>query len=147
MKTKICKICGKQFTTTTKSIYCSDECRAQGVKQQKSEYHAKWIRQNRDHNSEYMRQYYQNDQHHSKHLARCKANNQVYSGKKPKATKCQHPRCKETANLEQHHICYDGLGALATVTLCTKHHKELHAAERKAKKQIKCTVSCKVVNL
>ena len=142
---KNCKNCGKQFTTNNKSIYCSDQCRAQGVKQQKSEYHHRWIRENRQHNSQYMRQYYEVDQHHSKHLARCKANNLAKSGKSSKASKCQYPNCRCTDNLEQHHLSYDGWGAVGTVTLCQKHHRALHAAENREKKQVKCTVSCKVV--
>ena len=142
---KNCKNCGKEFQTKTKSYYCCQQCRTEKRKQYQKEYHHNWQHQNADRYNEYMRGYFSQGEKREKHLARCKANNQIYSGKKSKASKCQHPRCKETANLEQHHICYDGLGALATVTLCTKHHKELHAAERKAKKQIKCTVSCKVV--
>ena len=142
---KNCKNCGKEFQTKTKSIYCSDQCRTTKRKQYQKEYHHNWQHQNADRYNEYMREYFSDGEKREKQKARCKANNQIYSGKKSRASKCQHPRCKETAHLEQHHICYDGLGALATVTLCSKHHKELHAAERKARAAIKQDVTAKVV--
>lgn len=146
MKTKKCKVCGTEFTTSNKSIYCCQQCRAAGVKEQKLEYHKKWIRQNKQHNSEYMREYYSDDEHYKKHLARCKANNLQRSGKSGKACKCQYQNCRCTQNLQQHHLSYDGWGAMATVTLCIHHHRALHAQENRDKKQVKCSVSirCKV---
>lgn len=146
---KNCKNCGKEFQTKTKSYYCCQECRAVKNKEYHRQHHRKWQKENADHYNEYMRQYYLDDENYQKHCARCRAGYQARE-KNAKASKCQHPRCNQTDNLQLHHISYDGLGAMATITLCQHHHKQLHAQENRQKKaaapkQIKCTVSCKVV--
>ena len=53
-KIKVCKICGKEFTTCNpNSSYCSFICKAAGTKIRRK----KWQATNPGYNTEYMRKY------------------------------------------------------------------------------------------
>ena len=130
-KLKQCQLCGDYFSPSGNHQKRCKVCQEHYRRIYQHNYNIN----HRDQRSQYMKQYYSDEDNHEKHLARVAANNSIYTGKKSKDNKCAVKGCKCTDNLQKHHILYgDAIENLATVTLCRKHHRAYHAAKRKQQK-------------
>lgn len=142
-KEKQCQLCGDMYIPTGHNQKRCSECQ----KKYYRIYQHNYAINHREYRSNYMKQYYSDSDNYEKHKIRTNCNNKAKSGQIAKASRCCASGCKCTDNLELHHVNYgDGIEAMATITLCRKHHRQLHKSLRmnKQRKYIRQSITASV---